>query len=138
MSGGTGGMPGGMGNFADMIAGANLLVSKRYMGQEGAGPDAPVHSHGGGLGVTGFLMQDLSAKPPMLMIHGEKDELVPINQSELLYAALSKTGVRTKMVRVANADHGFSAATPGAVVSPGLEEIKALEVQWFKEILDKK
>lgn len=68
-----GGMPGGMGNFADMMAGANLLVSKRYRGQEGAGSDAPVHSHGGGLGVTGFLMQDLSANPLDYVEGGQYD-----------------------------------------------------------------
>ncbi len=59
-----GGVPGGgMRNFADMMAGANLLVSKRYKGQEGAGSDAPIHSHGAGVGVTGMLMRDLTANP---------------------------------------------------------------------------
>lgn len=43
--------------------GSGLLVPTRYRGQEGAAPDAPVHSHLGILGVTGFLMQDLSANP---------------------------------------------------------------------------
>src|SRR6185436_16260935 len=31
--------------------------------QEGAGPDAPMHSHLGVLGVTGFLMRDVRANP---------------------------------------------------------------------------
>ena len=35
----------------------------RYKGQEGAGENAPVHSSLGVLGVTGFLMQNLSANP---------------------------------------------------------------------------
>jgi feruloyl esterase len=43
--------------------GSGLLVPARYRGQEGAAADAPVHSHLGVLGVTGFLMQDLAANP---------------------------------------------------------------------------
>jgi hypothetical protein len=44
-------------------SGGDLFVNKRYKGQEGAAEDAPVHSSLGGLGVTGFLFQDLSANP---------------------------------------------------------------------------
>lgn len=44
-------------------AGSGLMVPNRYRGQEGAGDDAPIHSHMGGLGVTGFLMRDLKANP---------------------------------------------------------------------------
>jgi hypothetical protein len=34
-----------------------LITSVRYRGQEAAGENAPMHSHLGILGVTGFLMQ---------------------------------------------------------------------------------
>jgi feruloyl esterase len=44
-------------------AGSGLLLAQRFRGQEGAAADAPMHSHLGVLGVTGFLMQDLSANP---------------------------------------------------------------------------
>jgi feruloyl esterase len=44
-------------------SGGGLLANTRYRGQEGAASDAPVHSHLGIVGVTGFLMQDLSANP---------------------------------------------------------------------------
>ena len=44
-------------------SGSGLLVNARFRGQEGAAPDAPPHSHLGIAGVTGFLMQDLSANP---------------------------------------------------------------------------
>lgn len=43
--------------------GFGLIESRRYRGQEGAAPDAPVHSHLGIAGVTGFLFQDLTANP---------------------------------------------------------------------------
>jgi feruloyl esterase len=44
-------------------SGSGLIATARFKGQEGAGSDAPVHSHLGVLGVTGFLMQDVSANP---------------------------------------------------------------------------
>ncbi len=43
--------------------GFGMITGTRYRGQEGAGEDAPVFTHLGILGVTGFLMQDLSANP---------------------------------------------------------------------------
>lgn len=39
------------------------ITGTRYKGQEGAGDDAPVHASLGVIGVTGILMQDLSANP---------------------------------------------------------------------------
>ena len=39
------------------------ITPTRYKGQEGAPENAPVHSSLGTLGVTGFLMQNLSANP---------------------------------------------------------------------------
>ncbi len=44
-------------------SGSGLIANARYRGQEGAAADAPMHSHLGVLGVTGFLMRDLSANP---------------------------------------------------------------------------
>ncbi len=44
-------------------AGSGLIADTRYRGQEGAADNAPMHSHLGILGVTGFLMQDLKANP---------------------------------------------------------------------------
>jgi feruloyl esterase len=44
-------------------SGSGLLANTRYRGQEGAAENAPMHSHLGVAGVTGFLMQDLSANP---------------------------------------------------------------------------
>jgi feruloyl esterase len=45
------------------VAGSGLIDSTRYQGQEGAPANARMHSHLGVLGVTGFLMQNLSANP---------------------------------------------------------------------------
>jgi len=40
-----------------------LIVGTRFKGQEGAANDAPMFSHIGTAGVTGFLMRDLKADP---------------------------------------------------------------------------
>jgi acetyl esterase/lipase len=44
--------------------------------------------------------------PPFLIFHGDKDNLVPYCQSELLYSALNKSGVPTKYILVPGAGHG--------------------------------
>jgi acetyl esterase/lipase len=55
--------------------------------------------------------------PPFLLIHGEADGLVPIQQSEVLFAALRDAGVDAELVRVPGADHVFL----GIDVTPQLE-----------------
>jgi acetyl esterase/lipase len=43
---------------------------------------------------------------PFLIVHGERDNLVPIGQSRLLEAALSKAGGEVKLVALERAGHG--------------------------------
>ncbi|MAI30129.1 MAG: hypothetical protein CBE00_00075 [Planctomycetaceae bacterium TMED240] len=45
--------------------------------------------------------------PPFLHLHGDKDQLVPFNQSEILHAALQASGVDTTLYKVVGGDHGF-------------------------------
>ncbi len=44
-------------------SGSGLIEANRFIGQEGAPADARMHSHLGVLGVTGFLMRDVTANP---------------------------------------------------------------------------
>lgn len=44
--------------------------------------------------------------PPFLILHGDKDELVPHCQSELLYNALKKAGIVVEYIVVPGAGHG--------------------------------
>ncbi len=44
--------------------------------------------------------------PPFLIVHGDKDPLVTINQSELLYAALEEAGVPVHFHTIHGAGHG--------------------------------
>jgi acetyl esterase/lipase len=58
------------------------------------------------------------ADPPFLILHGEQDNVVPINQSEYLTEALQTAGVDVTFVRVKNGGHGFRGdtdPTPAAI-----------------------
>lgn len=50
--------------------------------------------------------------PPFLIMHGDKDPLVPVNQSQLLEAALRKAGVPVVLHVIAGAGHGFQGDEP--------------------------
>ena len=45
--------------------------------------------------------------PPFLIMHGDKDDLVPLSQSELLQEALQKAGVDSTLKVMAGQGHGF-------------------------------
>lgn len=59
--------------------------------------------------------------PPFLLIHGDRDELVPVEQSQLMYDRLVQTGVPAQLIIVRNAGHSMTAS--GGPVSPTLSEI---------------
>ena len=46
--------------------------------------------------------------PPTLLIHGNKDERVPIAQSEQIYAAFQREGVSSEFLMLDGAGHGFT------------------------------
>lgn len=54
-----------------------------------------------------FISRD---DPPFLVAHGDKDNTVPISQSELLTAALKEAGVDVTFEVVKGAGHGFNPA----------------------------
>lgn len=43
---------------------------------------------------------------PFLIVHGDKDMTVPLNQSELLHAALQKAGIESRFKTLEGAGHG--------------------------------
>ncbi len=55
------------------------------------------------------LNQVSADDPPILLVHGDKDELVPIWHSEKLDAALGEVKVPHKLVVIEGAAHGFDA-----------------------------
>jgi len=75
--------------------------------------------------------------PPIFIGHGEKDGLVIINQSELLFEALKDADVPTKFIRVKNAGHMYRPYKWDAEISPTLSDMNRLTIEWFKRWLGK-
>jgi acetyl esterase/lipase len=50
--------------------------------------------------------------PPFLIVHGDRDPLVPLHQSEILYEALKKAGVKATLDVVKGAGHGRGFGAP--------------------------
>lgn len=65
--------------------------------------------------------------PPTLIIHGDADKLVPIQQAELLMDQLKKVGVPGKLVVKKGAGHGWG----------GMDQDMAVILDWFDEYLKK-
>jgi len=71
--------------------------------------------------------------PPILLMHGDKDDLVDYKQSEEMEAKLKAVGVPVKLLRIPGGGHGET--FPGAVNPPDyLGEM----VRWFDQYLPKK
>lgn len=65
---------------------------------------------------------------PVLFVHGDADSLVPLQQSEVMKAALDQLGVENELVVVKNGGHGFGGATKediGAAYSKSVEWLLA-------------
>ena len=54
--------------------------------------------------------------PPFLIMHGDKDTLVPLSQSQTLHDALKKAGVDSTLKVIAGAGHGFASREITATV----------------------
>ncbi len=72
-----------------------------------------------------------SDDPPFLMLHGDSDKLVPIEQSQILLAALRAVGVTAELVVVTNAGHSFK-PLEGMTIRPSRMEIARLVVAFFE------
>lgn len=67
--------------------------------------------------------------PPTLLIHGDKDTLVPIMNSQSIYEAFRKNNVKTNFVTIAGAGHGFQ--------NEDATRSNALTEAWFEQTLVK-
>ena len=61
---------------------------------------------------------------PMLLIHGDKDQVIPFEQSEKMEAALRQAQVQTKLIRVPGAGHAFAQ-------QPDYPDFTGEMVRWF-------
>jgi acetyl esterase/lipase len=65
--------------------------------------------------------------PPTLLIHGDKDELVPISNSKIIYEAFQKANVKTDFITITGAGHGFQ--------GEDAKRATAAMVSWFEQTL---
>jgi acetyl esterase/lipase len=68
--------------------------------------------------------------PPTLLIHGDKDELVNINNSQIIFDAFKKNNVKTEFITIPGAGHGFR--------GDDAKRATGLMVNWFEQTLLKK
>jgi acetyl esterase/lipase len=66
--------------------------------------------------------------PPVLLLHGSEDGVVPINQSQRLYAALQEHGVDSTFVTVNGVGHDLEQMT-------SVPEVNAAMIAFFKRTL---
>jgi acetyl esterase/lipase len=73
------------------------------------------------------------AIPPFLIIHGEQDSAVPVEQSQALAEYLGQHNADVTLVIVENANHNFKPT--GGAISPDRVEISALMADFFDRAL---
>jgi acetyl esterase/lipase len=73
--------------------------------------------------------------PPILMVHGDSDQLVPFEQSKRMLDACLRAGVAARLVKVGNADHSFAPRASDKPLSISVDEIHAMTVDFFKKRL---
>ena len=66
--------------------------------------------------------------PPFLILHGDKDEVVPLSQSETLHERLRDAGVDVTLVVVKNGEHGL---WPKADMEPSRSQLSKTIVEFF-------
>jgi len=71
-----------------------------------------------------------SDDPPTLLIHGDKDQLVNISNSQIIFDALKKNNVKTDFITIPGADHGFR--------GEDAKRAMAATVSWFEQTLVRK
>ena len=107
-------------------AGSGLIADQRFRGQEGAAENATMHSHLGILGVTGFLMQNLSANPLDYVEGG------PLNQRrEEISQWLDSTDPNLSAFYQRGGKMIVTIGTDDTLSSPGAQ------LDYFQSVLDK-
>jgi acetyl esterase/lipase len=65
--------------------------------------------------------------PPTLLIHGDKDDLVPVSNSKIIHEAFQKHNVKTQLIIIEGAGHGFR--------GEDAKRASAAMVAWFEQTL---
>ena len=79
------------------------------------------------------LFQVTPDDPPTLIVHGEQDTTVPLQQSQRFYDQLKAAGVPTELILVKNAAHGL--VPEGGELSPSIDEVNRRIADFFDRYL---
>jgi len=74
--------------------------------------------------------------PPLLIIHGDQDSVVPYSQAEILARLLREVKNAGALIKVLNAGHGFTPAPSSAAISPSLYQIAYLTVKHIARFIE--
>jgi feruloyl esterase len=107
-------------------SGSGLILNARFKGQEGAAADAAMHSHLGLLGVTGFLMKNLSANPLDYAEGGAFNQ-----RRQELSAILDATNPDLSAFQKRGGKMLVTIGTNDTLASPGAQ------LDYFQSVLDK-
>ncbi len=72
--------------------------------------------------------------PPLLLVHGELDEITFIEQFQIIHEAYQKAGLEAAFTRISAASHGlasFYESSPDSPISPSGEEIEQIVLDFF-------
>jgi acetyl esterase/lipase len=73
--------------------------------------------------------------PPVLMVHGDVDPLVPLAQSQVFADALTKAGVPNQLLVIHNGGHGLGPMVKGEKITPGWDVITKTFTDFFDKNL---
>ena len=71
--------------------------------------------------------------PPFLIMHGRRDKLVPLHQSQILHDSLTQAGGSSRLVVVENAGHTFR--PDGGSPEPSEPKLRQQVVKFFQDSL---
>ena len=74
--------------------------------------------------------------PPLLIIHGDQDAVVPYSQAEIMAEKLGGVGNAGALIKVLNAGHGFTPTPSSATISPSPDRISFLTVSHIARFIE--
>jgi acetyl esterase/lipase len=72
--------------------------------------------------------------PPFLVIHGDRDGVVPVEQAWILQDKLTEAGVASRLIIVKGGDHGLQSPT-GGNVDPPAAQVNQMILEFLEEEL---
>ena len=101
------GLPGSALALAGFSQGCMMAL---YAGLRRAVPPAAILGYSGALLAPEALATEITGRPPVLLVHGEADDIVPVQATRAAEAALRQAGVPVEALYRAGLAHGIDEA----------------------------